>query len=81
MDTERITEQFTEAAQAAFEALRQLIEAIQLAVGKLSESMEELANMAEEIIDMDTPKWPRPQAARIAAAAVPPVILRQYIPP
>ena len=81
MDTSGIMEQCTETAQAAIEALRKLIETIQAAAGELSEAMEELASMAEEIISMDPPRWPRPQAARIAATAALPVMLRQYIPP
>lgn len=81
MDTSGIMEQATETEQALIEALRKLIETIQAAAGELSEAMEELASMAEEMISMDPPRWPRPQAAWIVAAAALPVMLRQYIPP
>ena len=81
MDTSGIMEQATETAQTLIEALRKLIETIQAAAGELSEAMEELASMAEDIISMNPPRWPRPQAVRIAAAIALPVMLRQYVPP
>lgn len=81
MDTSGIMEQATETAQALIEALRKLIETIQAAAGELSETMEELDSMAEDIISMNPPMWPRPQAVRIAAAIALPVMLRQYVPP